>query len=168
MVPTITRKVKSSEKGFCKTVLSPKLWFCYFVQKTYALLASPFNLLQKQSLWTGKRIQWFSIYYFLFKYEKNKTNKQKKKKKKKKKTHTQIKIYAFFKSFQYRAFRGSVVSWFRGSSNSRYLVCATPPLQFYVDLSETLKGVFVMVWRCACGLDMIIRFIFVTFYYQSV
>ena len=55
--------------------------------------------------------------------------------------------------------------WFHGSvstSNSRYLVCATAP----TALCRTFwnfKGVFVMVWKCECGLDVILRLICVTF-----
>ena len=35
-------------------------------------------------------------------------------------------------------------------------------IQFYTDLYETAH-VFAMVWRCACGLDIILELIFVTF-----
>ena len=35
-------------------------------------------------------------------------------------------------------------------------------IQFYTDLFETLH-VFAMVWRCACGLDIILELIFVPF-----
>ena len=43
-----------------------------------------------------------------------------------------------------------------------YLVCATPPAVLCPSLPN-FTGVFVMVWRCACGLDIILRLRFVTF-----
>ena len=63
--------------------------------------------------------------------------------------------------------RLSVVLWFRGSippppSNSRYLVCATPP-RVLCRSFWNFTSVFVMVWKCACGLDIIFRLTFVTF-----
>ena len=58
--------------------------FAIFVPNIYAWLASPFNLLQKQSLWTGKRIKWFSVLLFSLQTWKN-TNKN----------------LCVFKSFQY-------------------------------------------------------------------
>ena len=48
--------------------------------------------------------------------------------------------------------------------DSGYLVCATPPIVLCQSFWNC-TGVFVMVWRCACGLDIILRLIVVTFFY---
>ena len=42
------------------------------------------------------------------------------------------------------------------------LVSATPLTVLY-RLSWNFAGVFVMVWGCACGLDIVVRLFFVTF-----
>ena len=43
--------------------------------------------------------------------------------------------------------------------DSGYLVCATPPTVLYQSFWN-FTGVFFMVWRYACGLDIILRSIF--------
>ena len=43
-----------------------------------------------------------------------------------------------------------------------YLVCAPPPIVLCQSFWN-FTGVFVMVWRCVCGLDIILKLIFVTF-----
>ena len=46
---------------------------------------------------------------------------------------------------------------------SMYLVCATPPtvlFRFFWNFTD----VFIMLWKCACGLDIILRLIFDTFF----
>ena len=53
--PMITCELKSSDKRCFKTVVSPTLWLYHFCPKISAWLVSPYNLLQKQSLWTGKK-----------------------------------------------------------------------------------------------------------------
>ena len=50
MKPTITCKVKSSEKKNSRQFYRQNYDFAIFVPKIYAYPASPFNLLQKQSL----------------------------------------------------------------------------------------------------------------------
>ena len=47
--------------------------------------------------------------------------------------------------------------------DSGYLVCATPPAVLCQSFSN-FTSVSVMVWRCACGLDIIIRLIFLTLF----
>ena len=48
------------------------------------------------------------------------------------------------------------------SGDSGYLVSATPHTILYQSLWN-FAHVFAMVWRCACGLDIILELIFVTF-----
>ena len=56
MHQTITCKLKSSEKDFSRQFYPLYCDFDMFVPKIYPWLAIQFNLLQKQSLWTGERI----------------------------------------------------------------------------------------------------------------
>ena len=54
---TIKCKLKCSEKkDFPRHLNAQNYDFAIFVPKIYTWLTSQFNLLQKQSLWTGKRI----------------------------------------------------------------------------------------------------------------
>ena len=58
MHPTITCKLKSNEKF--QDSYNPKIMILViFVPKIYAWLASPINLLQKQSLWICKEFNDF-------------------------------------------------------------------------------------------------------------
>ena len=56
MHQTILHKLKYSEKIFSQLFYPLNFDFAIFVPKIYTWLASQFNLLQKQSLWTGKII----------------------------------------------------------------------------------------------------------------
>ena len=85
MHPTITCKLKSSEKNFSIQFYPQNYDFAIFVPNIYKWLLSPFHLLQQQSLWTGKRIKWFLILLFFLQAWKKKK--------------TQIQIYAFLNDF---------------------------------------------------------------------
>ena len=65
----------------------------------------------------------------------------------------------FFHKFNLAIFQAFLQSkWI----DSGYLVCATPPTvlcRFFRNFTD----VFVMVWRYACGLDIVLKLFFVTF-----
>ena len=71
----ITCKLKSSENDLSIYFYPQICDFDIFVQIIYPWLASQFNLLQKQSLWPGERIYWFSLLLFSLQSWKKNRNK---------------------------------------------------------------------------------------------
>ena len=68
-------------------------------------------------------------------------------------------IFHFFRILNLVTFKAWILS---KDIDSGYLVCTTPSAVLCWSFWN-FTGVFVMVWRCACGLDIILRLIFVTF-----
>ena len=63
-------------------------------------------------------------------------------------------------------FTNFVIFWpqiLRKCRDSGYLVSATPHIILYWSFLN-FAHVFPMVWRCACGLDIIFELIFITFF----
>ena len=71
----------------------------------------------------------------------------------------QINFSHFFRNLNLVIFRAF---WQWKRMDSGYLVCATPPIvsfRFFWNFTD----VFTRLWRYACGLDMLLRLIFITF-----
>ena len=69
-------------------------------------------------------------------------------------------FFYFFRILNLVIFQARILS---KAIDSGYIVCAIPPTVLYRSFWN-FTDVFVMVWRCACGLDIIHRLIFVTFF----
>ena len=64
-----------------------------------------------------------------------------------------INFYHFFRILNLVIFQAQILS---KGIDSGYLVCATPPTVLCQSFLNFV-GVSVMVWRCACGLDIFLR-----------